>query len=278
MSNLERLKKDLKKEKTLIMGILNLTPDSFFDGSKHNTKDAAIKHVDYMLENGLDILDIGGESTRPYSDLVSLEEERKRVIPILEEIRKRHKDLIISIDTNKTQIMKEAIDIGVEIINDVSALSWDENSKNVIKENDVLCVLMHSPHKPKDMQDVFSYKNGVVNDIINYFENRLKELTDFGINKDKFIIDPGIGFGKSIDDNFKIIKNLKKLKKFNLPVLLGASNKSYIFKTIGHENRYIGNIITEYLAIQSKMNIIRVHDVKSTKNTLEFVSQLSSVG
>ncbi len=261
--------------KIKVMGILNLTPDSFFDGGKYNSIDNALKHAENLINDGADIIDIGGESTRPYSKQISSEEEIKRVIPILKEIRNSYKDVILSIDTTKSEVMEKSIENGVDIINDVSGLMWDKKSIEIVKESQKPVVIMHSPWKPHEMQDKYSYPNGVLADIISFFNERLNTLTNFGIKKENIILDPGVGFGKSINDNFEIISNLGLLKKIGQPVLLGASNKSYIFQTTGDKtlkNRVEGNVITEFFAIKNNVDNIRVHDVASTIRTIKISS------
>ena len=263
--------KIIYKNIPLIMGILNITPDSFFDGNVHNNLDDAILHVEKMIKDGADIIDIGGESTKPYSDFVSLEEESRRVIPVLKKIREKFPKILISVDTTKSKLMKEAIEVGADIINDVSGLLWDEDSINIVKDNNIPVIIMHSPWKPKEMQDIYNYKNGVLEDIYSFFYERVNTLVKKGIKKENIILDPGIGFGKSVEDNFLIIKNIKKFHKLNQPILLGASNKSYIGKSIDVDknNRKEGNTITEYIACKNGVSILRVHDVLSTKRTIE---------
>ena len=270
------MNKIIYKERPLIMGILNVTPDSFFDGNKYNQEKSAILHVEKMINEGVDIIDIGGESTKPYSQSVSLAEEIKRVIPILKEIRKKFPKIIISVDTTKSKLMQQAIDNGADLINDVSGLTWDKNSIDVIKNNNIPIVIMHSPWKPKEMQDKYFYKNGVLDDIYLFFKERIKTLTNKGIKTENIILDPGIGFGKSVDDNFLIISNLSKFNDLKQPILLGASNKSYITKTLNKKERKEGNIITEYIACQNNISILRVHDVASTKRTITLFNKFNN--
>jgi len=258
-----------------IMGILNLTPDSFFDGGKHNTIKKALNHVEKLINDGAHIIDIGGESTKPYSKSISIKEENQRVYPVLKEIRKEFPKIKLSIDTTKSEIMKMSIDEGIDIINDISGLMWDRNAVNIVADSNLPIIIMHSPWKPHEMQDKFNYVNGVIIDIISFFNERINYLIKNNVKKNNIIIDPGIGFGKSIEDNFEIISNLSILKKFNTKILVGASNKSYIFNTIKDkkiENRVEGNAITEFLAFKNGANILRVHDVASTVRTLKLSS------
>jgi dihydropteroate synthase len=262
--------------KVQIMGILNLTPDSFYDGGKYNSISNALKHVESLIDDGADIIDIGGESTKPSAKSISLEEEINRVIPTLKEIRKNFPKIKISIDTTKSEMMKIAINEGVDMINDISGLLWDENSVRVIAKSDIPVIIMHSPWRPYEMQEKYYYPNGVLSDIISFFNKRVKELIEKNIKRKNIIIDPGIGFGKSVNDNFEIISKLNYLKIFNLPILLGASNKSYIFNTIGHKDidkRIEGNVITELLAYKNGVSILRVHNVASTLRTIKLANK-----
>ncbi len=255
-----------------IMGILNLTPDSFFDGAKHNSITKALKHTENLIESGADIIDIGGESTKPSAKPVSLKEETNRVIPILKEIRKQFPKITLSIDTTKSELMRSAINEGIDIINDISGLMWDKNSTKIVANSNLPVIIMHSPWKPNEMQKKYHYPNGVMSNIISFFDKRIIELTSQNIKRENIIIDPGIGFGKSIDNNFEIISKLNYLKVFNLPILLGASNKSYIFNTINdkkRENQVEGNSITEFIAYKNGANILRVHDVASTVRNIK---------
>jgi dihydropteroate synthase len=173
--------------------------------------------------------------------------------------------------------MEISIDEGIDIINDISGLMWDENSVKIVSKNNTPVIIMHSPWKPHEMQNKFSYPNGVMSDIISFFDNRITNLIKQGVERENIIIDPGIGFGKSIDDNFEIISNLACLKVFNLDILLGASNKSYIFNTIKDNDinkRIEGNAITEFIAYKSGVNILRVHDVASTIRTIRLSSKI----
>jgi len=273
------MNKIIYKDIPLIMGIVNVTPDSFFDGNRYNNIDTSLFHIEKLIKDGADIIDIGGESTKPYSESVSLDEELRRVIPILTRVRKEFPEIIISVDTNKSKLMEEVISIGADMINDVSGLMWDKNSINIIKKSNIPIVVMHSPWKPKEMQDSFSYKNGVLEDIYNFFLERVDTLTKAGIKKDNIILDPGIGFGKSVEDNFLIISKLSKFNDINQPILLGASNKSYIGKTLNSslENRKEGNSITEYLAYKNGVSILRVHNVASTRRTLKLAKMFENI-
>ena len=198
------------------MGVLNVTPDSFSDGGKFNRLDLALKHIDNMLENGADIIDIGGESTKPGSDPVSIDEELNRVIPIINEVKKTNNDILISVDTYKSVVAKEAIKAGVDIINDISGLAFDEGMAPLLAKNDIPVIIMHIQGKPKTMQQNIFY-NDLINDIKKYFKKRCDHAIKSGIKKSNIILDPGIGFGKTFNHNYKLLKNLKTFKEMAIP-------------------------------------------------------------
>lgn len=251
-------------EKTYIMGILNITPDSFSDGGKYNNKNNAIKHFKEMAKDGADIIDIGGESTRPYSQTLPQEEEIKRVIPIIKSIREFDKNTIISIDTRNASTAQKAIEAGANIINDVSALEWDKEMINVLKTSQVPIILNHSKGTPDIMQNNTDY-NDVVDTIYDYFEKKIKYLTNQGIHQEKIIIDPGIGFGKSIQQNFVIIKRIKELKSLGCPILVGHSRKNFIKQTLNtqkNEELDTGTLILSQILQKEGVNILRVHNTK----------------
>ncbi|MCD6107758.1 MAG: dihydropteroate synthase, partial [Caldisericaceae bacterium] len=215
---------DFEKEK-FIMGILNITPDSFSDGGLYNSIEKALKHTQTMIQEGADIIDIGGESTRPGAEKITKEEEKKRTIPIIKEIRKNFPDIPISIDTYKASVAEEALKNGADIVNDISGLQFDEKMQDIAREFDAPVIIMHIKGTPKNMQQDPHYED-IMKELLEYFDKRINALTSFGIKK--IIIDPGIGFGKRLEDNLKIIKNIDEFSIFNLPVLLGVSRKSFI--------------------------------------------------
>ncbi|MBN2695147.1 dihydropteroate synthase [bacterium] len=269
--NISIFLKNQKLKTPLLMGILNITPDSFFDGGYYTSIDNAIKQVEKLVIDGADIIDIGGESTRPYSDSVSEKEEINRVIPVLKEIKKRFPKIKISIDTTKSAVMKEALIEGVDIINDISALVFDLNAAKELAKYNCPIVIMHSPWRPKTMQSEFNYTKPVIEHIQDYFTERIESLESIGIKKERLILDPGVGFGKSVENNFDIIVGFSKLKSFGRPILIGASNKSYIAKTINDDSfpRVEGNVLTEVISLLNEVDILRVHDIASTKKTLK---------
>ena len=216
------------------MGVLNVTPDSFSDGGKFNRLDLALKHIDSMVENGADIIDIGGESTKPGSDPVSIDEELNRVIPIINEVKKTNNDILISVDTYKSVVAKEAIKAGVVIINDISGLAFDEDMAPLLAKNDIPVIIMHIQGKPKTMQQNISY-NDLINDIKKYFKKRCDHAIKSGIKKSNIILDPGIGFGKTFNHNYKLLKNLEIFKDMSYPILIGydiSLNISRFFKSL----------------------------------------------
>ena len=251
------------------MGVLNVTPDSFSDGGKFNLLNLALKHVNSMLEHGADIIDIGGESTKPGSDPVSVDEELNRVIPVVIEVKKRSNYALISVDTYKSVVAKEAIEAGADIINDISGLAYDKDMAPLLAKNDVPVVLMHIQGKPKTMQENISY-NDLIDDIKQYFERRCDYALKSGIKKNNIILDPGIGFGKTFNNNFKLLKNLKKFKNMAYPLLIGPSRKAFIGDVLNlpPDERLEGTIATVVAGILNGANIVRVHDVKEIKRAV----------
>ena len=268
------------KEKTLVMGILNVTPDSFSDGGKFYNVDKAVEHALRMEKEGADVIDVGGESTRPGAEPVSLDEEIKRVIPVVEEIVDKLK-VPVSIDSYKSKIVKKALGCGVSMVNDVTALQGDQHLVNLITEYDVPICLMHMKGNPRDMQ-----KNPEYDDIIFEIKSFLKERAEFavfnGVKKENIIVDPGIGFGKrtgrGIEDNIEIIRRLDELKKLGFPVLIGASRKTFIGnlcskgkKSAPVHKRLGGSIAAGLMAVNNGADIIRVHDVQETRCALDII-------
>ena len=255
-------------KQSLIMGILNVTPDSFSDGGQYFEKNTAIEHALEMVENGADIIDIGGESTRPFSDPVSLDEEISRVIPVIEGVRK-NSDVCISIDTTKSIVASKALDFGASIINDVSAMEFDPLMADVAIEFDCPIIIMHMKGTPKNMQDNPKYES-LISDIKDYLIERIDFAVSKGVHHKKIIIDPGIGFGKTIENNFEIINNLNHFVQLNFPVLLGASRKSFIGISLNlpEKDRLEGSLAANVIGLQQGAKIFRVHDVAETKKAL----------
>lgn len=260
--------------KTILMGILNVTPDSFFDGGLYLEKKGAVEHALEMIEQGADIIDIGGESTRPFSDPISLDEELKRVMPVLDNLS-RKTQIPISIDTYKSEVARHAIEHGATIVNDISALSFDPSMASLIAEKNVPVILMHMKGTPKNMQSNPVYED-LINDIKSFFHQRLEIAMKAGIKRDHIIIDPGIGFGKSFNDNLTIIKELNRFSDLGQPILIGTSNKSFIGNILGNstESRDTGTMATLSASIMNGADIIRVHDVKSARETATVIDAI----
>jgi dihydropteroate synthase len=254
-----------------VMGILNVTPDSFSDGGKFSRIDVALDQVEKMISAGASIIDIGGESTRPGAHEVSEKDEVERVIPVLKAIKKRF-DIIVSIDTSKAVVMSEAITYGAGIINDVRALQNDDCLKVLAQDQSVAICLMHMQGLPRTMQHDPQY-NSLIGDICNFFEERILACKQVSIDTSRLILDPGFGFGKSLEQNYRLLANMSKLQSFNLPLLAGLSRKSMIGNLLNREvnDRLAGSIATAMIAAQQGAKIIRVHDVKETVDTLKIL-------
>ena len=257
------------KDFPLILGILNLTPDSFSDGGKYNTEYKALKKVEEFINEDVDIIDIGAESSKPGSKRISLSEERRRLFPIISKIKKKF-NIIISLDTMKSEIAQEGFDKGIEVINDVSGFMYDDKMPNVIGKNDGAVILNHTSALPETMQKNTKYKN-IFNDIKIFFTNRIKKCIKNNISNKSIILDPGIGFGKNTQQNIDLIKNVKKFKNFDLPLMYGVSNKKLLGDILGIENpekRVNASVITGLILLINGVNLLRVHNVKETKEML----------
>jgi dihydropteroate synthase len=269
---------DLDK-KTLIMGVLNLTPDSFSDGGSFSDVDDAVGYAIQMQKEGADIIDIGGESTRPNASSVSASEELNRVIPVITELV-RKTNVPISVDTYKSEVAKKALDLGVGMINDITALKGDKKLVNIVASYNVPVCLMHMKGNPRDMQ-----KNPFYDDIIFEIKNFLTERAEYAmfndVKKENIIVDPGLGFGKrtgrGVEDNCEILKRLSDLKSLGYPLLVGTSRKTFIGNVCGvkeqlpPEERLEGSLAAAIVAVLNGTDIIRVHDVKETKRCVELV-------
>jgi dihydropteroate synthase len=248
-------------DKPLIMGIINMTPDSFFDGGKYNSCEKALTKIENMLDQGASIIDIGGCSTRPGSELISISEEWIRIEKIIKQSIKFFPKIIISVDTFRSAIAKRALIEGASIINDISGGSYDSNMYKVVSNFKAPYVLMHLRGIPKNMMEKTNYENLMI-ELLKYFSKKIKRLKKFGIND--VILDPGFGFAKDYNQNYEILKNLSLLKKFNLPILVGLSRKLFVKKKFGSSNvdSLKGTIKLNEIAINNGANILRVHDVK----------------
>ncbi|MDP3260340.1 MAG: dihydropteroate synthase [Thermodesulfovibrionales bacterium] len=253
-------------KKTCLMGILNVTPDSFSDGGQYFDRTLAIKRAHEMVEEGADIIDIGGESTRPGSEPVSLQEEISRTIPVIEALAKDIK-VPISIDTYKAEVAKMALDAGASIVNDISGLRFDTEMPKVVSQYKVPVVIMHIKGTPKNMQINPQYE-ALIPEVMDYLRESIRLAVESGIAEDKIIIDPGIGFGKTFDHNLEIIKNLREFTLLEKPLLVGVSRKAFIGKILGDapaSERLEGTAAAVAISILNGANIIRVHDVKEMK-------------
>jgi len=263
-------------KKTSIMGILNITPDSFSDGGDFFNIRNALAQTKKLVLSGIDILDIGAQSTRPGADIISTEEEINRLLPVLIEIRKNFPNLIISIDTFRSEVAYEALINGANWINDVTGGRKDKSILDVVAEFDCPYVITHSKGDSKTM-DKLSFYNDLIEEIIN----SLKELTEIAINKkvnkDKIIWDPGLGFAKNNEQNISILKNLDRIKKLDFPVLIGASRKRFIGEILKEDNpkkRDIGSLAVSCLCAQMKIEIVRVHEVSLNYQLLKVADKL----
>jgi len=249
-------------DRAKIMGVLNVTPDSFSDGGRFQSFDAAIARAERMAEDGADIIDVGGESTRPGSDVVSVEEESKRVLPVIDHLAKNLR-IPISIDTCKAEIARRALDAGAEIVNDVSALRFDADMISVVRDAGCPVILMHMQGTPKTMQEEPHY-DALMPEVIGFLQGRIDAALEGGIKADQVVVDPGIGFGKVVEHNLEILRGLGVLRALGRPILVGPSRKSTIGKVLNVEadDRLEGTAAAVAISIANGAHIIRVHDVK----------------
>ncbi len=256
-----------ENERPYIMGILNVTPDSFSDGGLYNRIDDALFQAEQMINDGADIIDVGGESTRPGYTLISDDEETERVAPVITEIKKRF-DTVISLDTYKSAVAKAGIEAGADMINDVWGLKWDGKMAEIIAENNVSCCVMHNRRDT-------NYVN-FLQDVVSDIDESMEIAYDAGIPKEKIMVDPGIGFAKSLDENLLMMNNLKLLKKWGVPVLLGTSRKSMIGLTLDLSvtEREEGTIATSVIGLISGCSFFRVHNVKGNYRALKMAWEI----
>lgn len=269
-------------KKTLVVGVLNVTPDSFHDGGKYIDIEGALNHARGMIEDGADIIDVGGESTRPGSSSVSADEELRRVIPVVKELSKET-DKPISIDTFKAVVAEKAIEAGAQIVNDVSGLQADSEMAGVVAANKVPLVIMHIKGQPHNFPKRPIYDN-LISEIILFFNKRIDYAVKSGIEDRNIIIDPGIGFGKTPEQNLEILKRLDELRCLNQPIMVGTSRKSFISYVLGdskensiskHDSQLIGTLVTLVVAITKGANIVRVHDIKEAVQVAKMVGHLN---
>jgi len=259
-----------------IMGVINMTPDSFSDGGRFETTSEALLVCQRMRDEGASIIDIGGESTRPGSEKVNTQTQIDRVIPLIQSI-KRNLDIVISIDSGDPKVIKEAINNGAEIVNDVYALKNKGSIDVVCKEKKAVC-LMHMKGKPTSMQVNPTYKK-LPGDVVDFLENRMNICIAAGINKDQIFVDPGFGFGKTLQHNLLILKFLGAFKKIGVPICVGVSRKKFIGDITSKpiRQRLAGSLMAAMIAVQNGANIIRTHDVAETKDAIEVTRALDLV-
>jgi dihydropteroate synthase len=257
-----------------IMGILNVTPDSFSDGGQFETAELAVKQALRLIDEGADIIDIGGESTRPGAQPVELHEEIRRTIPVIKAIRAATKDhdedVLISIDTRRSEVAERAIFVGADIWNDVSALGFEDNSPAIAAELACPVILMHAQGQPQNMQDNPTYSD-VVPEILDWLKRRVDEVCAAGVDPSAITLDPGIGFGKRQEDNLRILRRLDQFKALGFPILMGASRKSFIGRIDGSnaDDRLGGSIAAALWSAKMGVDMLRVHDVPETVQAMK---------
>ena len=258
-------------DKPLVMGIINATPDSFFGGSRFNGVDEIVAEAEKMLNDGADIIDIGGQSTRPGSELISADEEIERVVPAIKAIANKFPEAFISIDTFYSKVAIAAVDAGATIVNDISAGSMDNKMIETVAELKVPYILMHMKGTPQTMQQNAVYEN-VTREVLDFFISKTHELKKAGIVD--IIIDPGFGFAKTIDQNFELLKNLSVFKMLDKAIMLGISRKSTIYKTLGvnADEALNGTSVLNTIGLMNGASILRVHDVKEAKEAVKLFS------
>lgn len=266
----------LEYDHVVVMGILNITPDSFYADSRVRGIDEVINRAGQMLRDGAEILDIGGESTRPGSDSINPQEEIARIVPVVEALRKEYPQSILSIDTYHAETAEATLASGADIINDISAMEYDEKMIDVVVKNNAPVILMHMRGTPKNMQQNTEYGN-VVEEVSKYLKERAEMLRGHNFPKEKIILDPGIGFAKNVDQNLKLMQGLSEMTGSDYPVLLAASRKSTIGKVLGDippEARLAGTIATSCQAVYAGANMVRVHDVKENIQAIRMLEAI----
>ncbi|MDD5454578.1 MAG: dihydropteroate synthase [Candidatus Ratteibacteria bacterium] len=262
------------KSKTYLMGILNITPDSFYDGGRYSSLSQAEKRAIQMEEDGADIIDIGGVSTRPGSIPPNEEEETERVIPLIKKIIKQI-NIPLSIDTYRSEVARKALDLGISMVNDVTALNGNKKMAEVVAEYNVPVILMHMKGEPFTMQENPYYKN-VIQEIGQFFKERIRFAVSHGIKEENILLDPGIGFGKRLEDNLEIIRELKKFGSLGKPIVIGVSRKSFIGKVLDLqvEERLFGTAASVTAAIMNGANILRVHDIAEMSQIIKMTDAI----
>ncbi len=258
-----------------VMGILNITPDSFYDESRNTSPDVLLKKAEVMLEEGATFLDVGGYSSRPGAEDISPDEELKRVLPAIELLLKNFPDALISVDTFRSKVAEKSIQAGAAMINDISAGNLDMEMMQVIARHQVPYIMMHMRGNPQTMKDINSYKD-LTQEVLFYFAEKIKAARSLGIND--LIIDPGFGFSKNIAQNFELLSNLELFEILELPILAGLSRKSTIYKTLNctPNDALNGTTVLNTLALTKGADILRVHDVKEAMETVKLTAQLKN--
>lgn len=262
------------EEKVVVMGVLNLTPDSFYDGGRYTREAQALRRVEEMIREGADIIDVGGESVRPGAEPISLDEELSRVIPVIEKVRRLF-PITISIDTYKAEVARQAIEKGAEMVNDISGLRFDPDLRKIVAGYGVPLILMHIKGTPKNMQDNPRY-HSLMEEIISYLRKSIKLAEESGVDPARIIVDPGIGFGKTTAHNLEILRRLEELKSLGKPILVGLSRKSFIGNVLGlpQEERLEGGLAATSMAVSGGARIVRTHDVKPTRRAVDMVQAI----
>jgi dihydropteroate synthase len=265
--------KELRLHKPCVMGILNITPDSFYDGGRYDKPKEAIHQVAQMIEEGASIIDIGAVSTRPGSQSFDEEVELTRLLPFLEAIRDNFPEIIISVDTFRSTVARKSLDYGADMINDIYAGTYDPDILSVVSAYEVPYILMHMKGTPGTMQISPDYEKDVTDEILNFFENRIDAAKTSGISQ--LIIDPGFGFGKTLQHNYKLLKDLTKFGRFSVPVMAGVSRKSLINNVLGIKSSQAlnGTTVLNTLALMNGASILRVHDVKPAMEAIMLCEQ-----
>lgn len=263
-------------DKPLVMGIINVTPDSFYKDSRRQTTESVLAQATKMINDGADIIDVGGQSTRPGSKRISAKEELERVLPAIETILINFPDTIISVDTYQSKVAEECVGAGAVIINDISSGNMDSEMITTIARLQVPYICMHMKGTPENMQETPTYEN-VTREVLDFFIEKTDECKHAGIND--IIIDPGFGFGKTISHNFTLLKELSAFRMLEKPILTGLSRKSTIYKTLGvtAEEALNGTTVLNTLALQNGANILRVHDVKEAKEAVQLYQRYEQV-
>lgn len=259
-----------------VMGILNTTPDSFSDGGRFTSPEKALAHADSMIRAGATIVDVGGESTRPGAAEVTVEEELKRVVPVVSAIRQKYPDIWISVDTSKAEVMQQSIDAGADLINDIRSLQ-EPGALEVVEKADIPVCLMHMQGQPETMQDRPEYRD-VLQEVYTFLSDRITVCEKAGIRRENIILDPGFGFGKTLEHNYHLLANLKIFHQFGLPLLIGLSRKTMLHKFLGKQpvDCMVASVVCAAVAAMQGAQIFRVHDVDETVEAMKIISMIQA--